>query len=101
MRATAAALFLALALPVHGSLAPWSKAPVNNLFGLVSSKTLSSTSLENENPLLTARGGATKPAPEDEAAEEEEAKELYLPGLLETAIVRSDMVRNSASDLFA
>jgi hypothetical protein len=96
MRATIAALFLALALPIHGSLAPWGKSPAN-LFGLA--PTSSSVKLQQHehtnNPLLKTRGGATKAAPGDEAGsdvEEEEVKELYLPGLLDTVVDKSSLV---------
>ena len=76
---------------------PWgqnSAAKFNNLFGLSTAvPTSSQLDLEHaNNPLLSTRGGATKAEPGEEA--EEEPAELYLPGLLDAVVSKSDLVRN-------
>jgi len=73
---------------VEASLAPWGKSiRAAKLFGLQ----------QQHKSILGTRGGATKPAPVDEADTEEEIApvELYLPGLLDAVVMKSDLVRNS------
>ena len=60
----------------------------NPLFGL--------TTLQQRDILSTPpRGGATKASPQEEPSNkvEEEPAELYLPGLLDAVIVKTDTVR--------
>lgn len=44
------------------------------------------------------RGGSTQVAEEEEAVDE--AEQLYLPGLLDTSVVRSNTVRHASSPTF-
>lgn len=87
---------LAAALFVACQGKPWGKSAthINNLFGLSASSKLGLE--QSQHPLLSARGGATMAEPGDEA--EEKTAELYLPGLLDAVVIKSDMVSFVSAD---
>ena len=83
---TAAGLF---GRPASSSSPSWGRSR------LTSSSVETVVSLSQRKSLHEIRGGSTQVAEEGEAVDE--AEQLYLPGLLDTSVVRSNTVRHASS----